>query len=125
LIVSSVSSDGNLIASLLGDSLDPKSTWQSEILSMAQSLEQKDPIPTPYPALIPAVAVQLETPVASDIFGTPTPSSPLAGINDTQPFWLKNRNLIGLSLLGLVVAFLVLILLSTSRTKGKGKTKTG
>jgi hypothetical protein len=125
LIVSSVSSDGNLVASLLGNSLAPKSTWQSEILSMAQSLEQKDPIPAPYPALIPAAPAQLETPAASDLFGTPTPSSPLAGINDTQPFWLKNRNLIGLSLLGLVVAFLVLILLSTSRTKGKGKTKTG
>jgi hypothetical protein len=75
--------------------------------------------------VVPAAPVQLKTPLASDLFGTPTPSSPLAGINDTQSFWQKNRNLIGLSLLGLVVAFLILILLSTSKTKGKSKTKTG
>ncbi len=124
-IVSSVSSNGSLVASLLGDSLAPKSAWQSEILSMTQSLEQKEPIPTPYPALIPAAPAQGAAPVVSGLFGTPTPSSALAGINDTQPFWLKNRNLIGLSLLGLVVAFLFLILVATSRTKDKGKTKTG
>jgi hypothetical protein len=124
-IVSSVSSEGNLVASLLGNALDPKSTWQSEILFMGQSVDFKEPIPAPYPALLPAAPVQADAQLVPDVFGTPTPSSPLAGINDTQPFWSKNRNKIGLMLLGLVVAFLVLILLSTSRTKGKGKTKTG
>ena len=124
-IVSSVSSDGNLVASLLGDSQDLKATSRSEVLSMVQTLKSSGSIATPYPALIPSAPTVVETQSVSEIFATPTPSSPLAGINDTQPFWLKNRNLIGLLLLGLVVAFLVLILLSTARIKGKNKTKAG
>jgi hypothetical protein len=125
LIASSISSSEQLVASVLGDSLDPKSTWKSQILSMAQFLETTEPIPTPYPALIAPSPVQIQTQTDSEAIGTPTPSSPLAGINDTQPFWSRSRNIIGLILLGLVVVFLVLILLSTARAKGNGKTKSG
>jgi hypothetical protein len=127
-IASSVSSDGHLVASLLGNSLDPKAAWQSEILYMVQSPKLAGPVPTAYPALIAPAPAQVATQTVSEIFGTPTAASPLAGLNDTQPFLSQNRNLIGLLLLGLVVAFLVLILLATSRTnrtKGKGKTKAG
>jgi hypothetical protein len=124
-VVTSVSSDGHLVASVLGASPDAKSKWQSEILSMSQFLQTAEVAPTPYPALIAAAPVVVATQAVVEVPGTPASDSPLANIDDSQPFLSKQRNVVGLFLLGGVLAFMVLIFLATSRSKAKGKSKTG
>jgi len=121
----SVSSDGHLVASVLGDSTDIKSKWQSQIISLTESLESTGTAPTPYPALIAATPVVTATPMVMDVSGTPTPDSSLAGIDDSGTISSGTRNLVGLFLVGGVVAFFVLIFLFTIRYRGKTKTKAG
>ena len=90
-VVSSVSSDGHLVASVLGASPDAKSKWQSEILSMSQFLQTAEVAPTPYPALIAAAPVVVATQAVVEVAGTPASDSPLANIDDSQPFLSKQR----------------------------------
>lgn len=124
-IVSSVSSNGYLVASILLDSLDSSAEKQRELLSITQFLDPSETIPTPYPALIATAGPGLMgTQEVLEIFETPIPASPLAGIQETQSFWLKNRNLVGLSLLGGIVILLVVFFLLGSRSNDKSKKKT-
>lgn len=116
-IVSGVSADGYLVVSTMIDSSEADAKWQSKIFSMVQFLEPSGMIPTPYPVLIPTAGpVQVGTQAALQISQTSVPSSPLAGVQDNVSFWSKNRNLIGLMLLGMVVVLLGSVVISRSKS---------
>ena len=121
-IVSSISPSGDLVASVLINSSDEDAKWQSEIQSLAQNLEFSGQVPTSFPASItfpdPALAGTQQVAEMSD---TLTPESPLANIPNTESFLSKNRNLVGLMLMGAVLVFLALILLASSRPGKKVK----
>jgi hypothetical protein len=124
-LVSAISSDGYLLASVLGDSVDLQAKSQSEIISLGQFVEPSESAPAPYTALIPAAPITAGTQTLVNNSGISTPDTPFANIDDSQPFLAKNRNVVGLLLIGGVLIFFIFIILATSRSKGKGKTNTG
>ncbi len=118
-ISGSVSSDGNLLLSVLVDFPPTTDQVPHGILSVGKSLNLPKDIPASPSYVIAAQPVAAATAGASDVDPLSTQPSPLAGLSDQQASLEKNKNVVGLLLVGGVLLLIIFIFRPIARKQNR------
>lgn len=109
-ITANITLSGNLVVSVSVDYPYLSDELKNEISSVGKSLELPEVVQTPYAGIIPSVeSTTIMAVETSAVMPPPTTESPLTGLNDSPSFLSRNKNLIGLLMLGGIL-FLIIVL---------------
>jgi hypothetical protein len=115
-ITASISSKGNLLVSVLVDYPYATNELKGSILSVSRSLGLPKGIQTPSPVILapagPSISVTEEK---TDVVQPPSQDLSVKNIKETPSWFAKNRNLIGLLLVGTILLLVIVIFRPISR----------
>jgi hypothetical protein len=108
-IAGSISSEGNLLLSVAIDFPPTTGPVQDGIVSVDKSFSLPKDIPASPAYTIVTQPSVVATAGASDAVSSSTQTSPLSGLSDSQSSLERNKNIVGLLLVGGVLILIILI----------------
>lgn len=117
-ITTTITSNGNLLLSVLVDYPYLSDGLKNDLLTVGKSLELPEVTQTPYAAIIPSVQpTHIAAEATSAILLAPTPDLPVASSNKFWLFLSGNKNLVGFLLLGGILIMIVVVFRPLSRKR--------
>ena len=118
-IAGSISSDGNLLLSVVVDFPPAIDQVAHGILSVDKSFNLPEDLPASLPYVIASQPVAASTAGPSEVVSSSTQTSPLDNLSDPQASLEKNKNIVGLLLVGGVLILIILIFRPIARRQNR------